>query len=115
MNYLAVEKLEGLSCLLYISEKQKEFKKKELKEATYVALTTNIWTSCQTKGYIRVTAHYISPEWVLQSAVLETVCIAGSHMAENIAQHLTHRVRVTAQTGEHASASHSSGCRNFII
>lgn len=62
--------------------------RKELEEATDVALTTDLWTSRQTKGYITVTAHFISPEWVLKSAVLETICIAGSHTAENIAQHL---------------------------
>ena len=28
---------------------------------------------------------------------------------------LTHRLRAITQAGEHASASHSSGCRNFII
>lgn len=63
--------------------------KDQLKEASYVSLTTDIWTSRQTRGFITVTAHYISPDWVLKSAVLETTKIENEHTKENIANELT--------------------------
>lgn len=78
----------GRTLLPALYNKEVESVRKELAEATRVALTTYLWTSRQTKGYITVTAHFISPERVLKSAVLETICIVGSHTAENIAQHL---------------------------
>lgn len=79
----------GRTLLPDLYNREVERVRKELEKANHVALTTDLWTSRQTKGYITVTAHFISPEWVLKSAVLDTVCIAGSHTAENIAQHLT--------------------------
>ena len=33
-------------------------------------------------------AHFISPEWALQSAVLDTVCMSTAHTAENIAEEI---------------------------
>ena len=87
MSYLVGGNQERHSCLLYNNEVQRVLK--EIEEASHVALTTNLWTSCQTKDFITVTAHFISAEWVLKSAVLDSVCIEGSHTAENIAQHLT--------------------------
>lgn len=78
----------GRTLLPALYNKEVERVREELEEAAHVALTTDLWTSRQTKGYITVTAHYITSEWVLKSAVLETTCIVGSHTAENIAQHL---------------------------
>lgn len=57
----------------------------ELASANYIALTTDIWTSRQTRGYITVTAHYILPQWSLKSCVLETARMKKEHTAENIA------------------------------
>lgn len=61
----------------------------QLKEASHVSLTTNIWTSRQTRGFLTVTAHYISSDWVLESAGLETTRIKKEHTAETIAHELT--------------------------
>ncbi|KAK4322167.1 hypothetical protein Pmani_007078 [Petrolisthes manimaculis] len=60
----------------------------ELASANYIALTTDIWTSRQTRGYITVTAHYILPRWSLQSCVLETARLKKEHTAENIADEI---------------------------
>ncbi len=58
-----------------------------MEKAKRIALTTDIlWTSQQTKAFITVTAHYISPEWVLKSAVLDTVRMVKSHTTDNIAE-----------------------------
>lgn len=61
----------------------------ELQETPYLALTTDIWSSRQTRGYITVTIHYITSEWVLKSSVLETARLTKDHTAENIATELT--------------------------
>ncbi|KAK3890989.1 hypothetical protein Pcinc_005154 [Petrolisthes cinctipes] len=71
---------------LYQQERQRLHE--ELGSASYIALTTDIWTSRQTKGYITITAHYISPEWSLKSCVLETARMKKEHTAENIANYI---------------------------
>ena len=53
-----------------------------------VALTTDMWTSIATKGYIGVTAHYIDPSWCLRSLVLSTEAMEKRHTAVNISQRL---------------------------
>ena len=71
----------------YKEEKQKVFD--ALQEATAVSLTTDIWSSRATQGYMTVTAHFISNEWKMKYHVLETSRMVESHTAENIASKLT--------------------------
>ena len=54
----------------------------------YVSLTSNIWTSRQAEGFMTVTCHYVTNDWKLTSAVLETVSLSGSHTAEHITKEL---------------------------
>ena len=56
--------------------------------------TTDIWTSLQTKSYCCVTAHYITSNWELKSALLETFEFNAEHTAAHIAAEL---VRVTKE------------------
>ena len=35
-----------------------------------IAITTDMWTSYQKKGYMVITAHFIDDAWILQSRVL---------------------------------------------
>ncbi|KAK3887901.1 hypothetical protein Pcinc_008051 [Petrolisthes cinctipes] len=63
--------------------------KNELREIPHISLTTDIWTSRQTRGFLTVTAHYICANWNMKSAVLETARIKKDHTAENIAEELT--------------------------
>ena len=51
-----------------------------------VALTTDMWTSIATEGYIGVTAHYIDQSWCLRSLVLSTEAMEERHTAVNISQ-----------------------------
>ncbi|XP_042216861.1 zinc finger BED domain-containing protein 4-like [Homarus americanus] len=62
--------------------------KKEL-ENTNAVSETDIWTSRATKGFITVTAHFISPTWELKSVVLETIRMQEARTAANIAEELT--------------------------
>ena len=62
--------------------------KAKLAEAKYCALTTDLWTSRATQGYITVTCHFISSSWELHSAVLATLLVDSAHTAENLAAKL---------------------------
>ena len=54
-----------------------------------VSLTTDVWTSTTTEGFITVTTHLISPTWELNSVSMETVRITDAHTPVNIAEALT--------------------------
>ena len=62
----------------------------DMNTATSVALTTDIWTSCQTKSYFCVTAHVINGEknWELKSYLLETFDFCSDQTAANISTEL---------------------------
>jgi hypothetical protein len=74
-----------------LPEKFKQVKAKvkiQLNDAAYVCLTTDIWTSRTTEGYITVTCHFIGESWQMVSFVLETFNLCVNHTAENIAAEL---------------------------
>ena len=58
---------------------------KKLDRTEHVAITTDLWTSLQTKSYCGVTTHYISETWELTSTVLETFEFPAAHTGENTA------------------------------
>jgi hypothetical protein len=53
-------------------------------QAIYVAFTTDLWTSVQNIAYMCVTAHWLSPDWELRSAILETREMAEKHTGVNL-------------------------------
>lgn len=55
-----------------------------LKDASHVSLTTDGWTSRSTESYITTTVHWLSKEWCLTSAVLQTTQLPESHTSENL-------------------------------
>ena len=70
----------------YRSEKEKL--QETFSSVKYVALTTDIWTSRHTEGFLTVTCHYVTPDWQLCTAVLSTMNFSGAHTAEHIAETL---------------------------
>ena len=54
------------------------------REAKFVALTTDGWTSKATESYNATTCHFIDSSWELCSCVLETSAFPESYTAENI-------------------------------
>jgi len=50
------------------------------------SMSTDIWTSIAAQAYITVTAHFILPDWVLKTFVLQTMSFPENHVAENIAE-----------------------------
>ena len=62
--------------------------KGDLQDTSYIALTTDEWTSRATRGYMGVTAHFIDNKLTLQSRLLEIRRITSSTTAENLASEL---------------------------
>ena len=58
---------------------------KGLNDVSDVAITTDAWTSLATESYVTVTVHYITKEWLMKSAVLDTSELDELHSAENLA------------------------------
>ncbi len=73
-----------------MNKKYRKSVKNLKKLKTLIALTTDIWTCRQTKGFVTVTAHFISHDFNFRSVVLETVITTKNHAAQNIAEELTH-------------------------
>ncbi|XP_033753063.1 zinc finger BED domain-containing protein 1-like [Pecten maximus] len=56
----------------------------ELANTSYVAITTDGWTSRAVESYITITAHYLNKNWMLCSRVLQTRIIHESPTAVNV-------------------------------
>ncbi|KAK6182233.1 hypothetical protein SNE40_009961 [Patella caerulea] len=59
----------------------------DIKQAEYVSITSDGWTSRVTDSYETVTCHYLN-DWKLESKVLCTTKFDESHTAENITSFL---------------------------
>ncbi|KAJ8910378.1 hypothetical protein NQ315_012825 [Exocentrus adspersus] len=59
-----------------------------LKQAQYIALTTDGWTSTSNEGYLAVTAHFISNEWQYFSCLLSCFSYSESHTSQNLSDQL---------------------------
>ena len=66
----------------------KEELRETLKGQTYVALTMNIWTSHATQAYLTITVHFITAEWKMASAVLQTQEMPEWHTDMHISERL---------------------------
>ena len=53
-----------------------------------MGMMTDMWTSRSKDGYISITAHYISPQFVMKHHNLHSCHFPGSHTALNIAMML---------------------------
>lgn len=58
--------------------------KLKLRDAKYVAFTTDMWTSIQNVAYMCITAHWINNDWELEAAVLQTRETPERHTGHNI-------------------------------
>ena len=56
----------------------KEIVKNKLNASSTVCLTTDIWTSRASQGYMTVTYHFIDESWLLKTFVLETFHLSTS-------------------------------------
>ncbi|KAK2661526.1 hypothetical protein Ddye_000100 [Dipteronia dyeriana] len=53
-----------------------------------IALTTDMWTSNQKKGYMVVKAHFIDNTWKLRSRILRFIYVPAPHYASTLADEL---------------------------
>ena len=74
-NYVHRSYVEAKDTMLKVVESQ-----------NCIALTTDMWTSHATQGYIMLSSHYVNDNWELRSQILATRNITDRHTGENIAQ-----------------------------
>lgn len=77
-----------------IFKTEKEALKKELANIpSRISLTSNMWTTCTSEGYICLTAHYVDSDWNLKSKILNFCHMppphTGSEMSKKILDFLS--------------------------
>jgi len=60
----------------------------ELQKVPYVTVTTELWATPVTEGFLTVSVHYLDSEWNRHSSVLETCKITENDSQEKIAEEL---------------------------
>ena len=60
-----------------------------LRQAHFLATTTDMWTSGSNDAYITLTIYFISNDWELRSFCLETLPMFTDHTGQNIADILS--------------------------
>lgn len=60
-----------------------------LSKINYCSITTDIWTSDSSRGYVTVTGHFIYEDTKHARVLATEEILVGSHTAEKIAEHLT--------------------------
>lgn len=76
--------LDPQHCLPSRKHLSRNLLKIKLSESEAIHLTIDLWSNCQMRSFIGITAHYFSPEWKLQHVILGFNCIRGRHTTENI-------------------------------
>jgi hypothetical protein len=51
-----------------------------------VSFTTDMWTDCNMRGFMGITAHWIDDNWEMVSVVLDFLHVEGHHTGEKLAQ-----------------------------
>lgn len=59
-----------------------------IKTVNKICLTVDSWTSSINEGYLAVTGHYITDDFVLNSVLLDCLLIEGSHTSEHLASEI---------------------------
>jgi hAT family C-terminal dimerisation region len=58
-----------------------------------VSITTDMWTSTATKGYMAVTGHYLDKNWQPRSFLIALIRVFTRHTSEELAKHLLHAIQ----------------------
>jgi hypothetical protein len=70
-----------------LKKKYEEVKQKvlgKLSKEKYIHLTIDLWSNRQMRSFLGITAHYISDQWLLESAMLGCSRVIGRHTSDNI-------------------------------
>src|SRR6218665_1358204 len=58
--------------------------KEQTGKREFVAYTTDMWTSVQNIAFMCMTVHWVTPDWRLESAIMQTREVCEKHTGENI-------------------------------
>ncbi|XP_063746041.1 E3 SUMO-protein ligase ZBED1-like [Eleginops maclovinus] len=61
---------------------------KRLEDVQFFSATTDLWSSRTMQPYLSLTVHFITDDWCLENACLQTSFFPSDHMGEEIAQGL---------------------------
>ncbi|KAD1384629.1 hypothetical protein E3N88_42913 [Mikania micrantha] len=77
------------SDVLRLYDREKTILKDALQKVTSkICLTTDLWSSITTDGFMALTAHYVDNDWVLRKKVLNFRAIPPPHSGSILAEHL---------------------------
>ena len=82
-------------------------------QADYIAITTDLWTSIATEGYLTVTFHYLDASWQMGSIKSGTLPLSDSHTAENIVAWIKELVDDASISTEKMVAFVHNNCNNI--
>ena len=68
-----------LDCLEIYKEENSKLSKVFDSITSRISLTTDMWTSNKTLGYMAITAHYIDSKWNLQKRIINFVNVDPPH------------------------------------
>ena len=78
------------------------------------SITTDLWTSRTNQAYCCVTIHYITPDSILRSHLLETKEFFDSHSAENVAEELRSILYQWELSTDKVVAATTNNCANMV-
>jgi hypothetical protein len=70
---------------IYLEEKEKLYAYLKTVPRRFNA-TMDMWTSCQNKGYMCVTLHWIDDEWHIQKRIVGFFPVEGRHTGNKLAK-----------------------------
>jgi hypothetical protein len=73
---------------IYLEEKEKLYSYLKTVSCRFSA-TMDMWTSCQNKGYMCITLHWIDDEWCIQKRIVGFFHVEGRHSGHKLAESFT--------------------------
>jgi hypothetical protein len=73
---------------IYLEEKEKLYAYLKTVPSRFSA-TMDMWTSCQNKGYMCATLHWIDDEWHIQKRIVGFFHVQGRHTGHKLAESFT--------------------------
>ncbi|KAL0419214.1 UNVERIFIED_CONTAM: putative AC transposase [Sesamum radiatum] len=86
-NMISRNTLKGDSLKIYKDERMKYYNLLG-KIKCRIAITTDMWTSSNNKGFMAVSGHFIDDNWTLQNCILRFLYVLAPHTAEVLADTL---------------------------
>ena len=80
----------------------------------HYSITTDMWTSRANQAYCCVTIHYVTPDYMLRSHLLETKEFSDSHSSENVAEEVKSILEQWELPAEKVVAATTDNCANMV-